>query len=117
MASHPPPDPPPALPPEDLYESREALLLSINAWAASHGCAFVTGRSIKYKLNKRVVTYAYDRSGRAVDHGTDGGVHGPPVNRRPVHRVLGGLVLDELHGPPPQRLKRRCRLQWHMRSE
>jgi hypothetical protein len=62
MASRTPP-----LPPEAEYESREVLLRSINAWAASHGCAFITGRSNKEASGRRRVFYACDRSGRLPD--------------------------------------------------
>lgn len=35
------------LPPEGNYQLRVALLQAINAWAATRGYVFVTGRSIK----------------------------------------------------------------------
>jgi MULE transposase domain/Zinc knuckle len=52
------------LPPERNYESRDALFKSINAWAATKGYAFTTGKSKKEKTGKQTVTYACDRSCR-----------------------------------------------------
>jgi hypothetical protein len=67
MASLPPEAPrPPCLPPEAVYDSREALLQSINAWAALNGCAFVTGRS-KRESGKLKVFYTCDRFGLLAD--------------------------------------------------
>jgi hypothetical protein len=52
------------LPPEGDYESRDALIKSINAWAAARGYAFVTGRSTKEKTGRQTVTYTCDRACR-----------------------------------------------------
>jgi hypothetical protein len=52
------------LPPERDYESRDALFASINAWAATRGYAFTTGKSTSTKSGKKIVTYACDRSCR-----------------------------------------------------
>jgi hypothetical protein len=49
------------LPLECDYESREALLIAINAWATPRGYAFVTGKSTKTPSGRRKVTYACDR--------------------------------------------------------
>ncbi|KAI8710713.1 hypothetical protein NCS52_01552300 [Fusarium sp. LHS14.1] len=49
------------LPPEGEYESREALFEAINAWAATKGYAFITGRSTKEKTGRRTITYICDR--------------------------------------------------------
>ena len=49
------------LPPEAIYESREALFRSINVWAAAKGYAFSTGKSTKEKSGRITVTYACDR--------------------------------------------------------
>jgi len=40
------------LPPEGYFESREALFVSINAWAKSRGYEFTTQRSIRELLNR-----------------------------------------------------------------
>jgi hypothetical protein len=50
------------LPPERNYESRDALFKSINAWAATKGYAFTTGKSTKSTSGRWKVTYACDRS-------------------------------------------------------
>ena len=60
------------LPPEAEYESRNALVAAINAWAAPRGYAFVTARSSKEKTSrgktgKLTVTYACDRHCRPPD--------------------------------------------------
>jgi hypothetical protein len=52
------------VPPEGDYESRDALVKSINAWAAPRGYAFVTGRSTKEKTGKQTITYKCDRACR-----------------------------------------------------
>lgn len=49
------------LPPEEKYESREALFQSINAWAAPRGYAFINGRSTKERSGKQTITYTCDR--------------------------------------------------------
>jgi hypothetical protein len=49
------------LPPEGEFESREALFEAINAWAATRGYAFITGRSTKEKTGRRTITYMCDR--------------------------------------------------------
>ncbi len=49
------------LPPEAIYDSRDALFRSINAWAAARGYAFSTGKSTKEKSGRVTVTYACDR--------------------------------------------------------
>ena len=50
------------LPPEAVYESREALFKAINSWAKTRGYAFSTQRSTKEKNGKLTVIYACDRS-------------------------------------------------------
>ena len=50
-----------SLPPEAIYDSRDALFKSINAWAAPRGYAFSTGKSTKEKSGRMTVTYACDR--------------------------------------------------------
>lgn len=52
------------LPPERDYGSRDALFASINAWAATKGYAFSTGRSTKEKSGRQTITYICDRSCR-----------------------------------------------------
>jgi len=49
------------LPPESEYESREAIFEAINAWAATRGYAFITGRSTKEKTGRRTIPYMCDR--------------------------------------------------------
>ncbi|EXK23262.1 hypothetical protein FOMG_19959 [Fusarium oxysporum f. sp. melonis 26406] len=49
------------LPPEGEFESREALFEAINAWAATRGYGFITGRSTKEKTGRRTITYMCDR--------------------------------------------------------
>ena len=55
------------LPPEAVYESRDALFKAINAWAAPRGYAFTTGRSKKEVTGRHTVTYACDRCSRPPD--------------------------------------------------
>ncbi|KAL5606133.1 uncharacterized protein BROUX77_003326 [Berkeleyomyces rouxiae] len=55
------------LPPEQDYDSRDALFKSINSWAVSRGYAFTTGRSTKEKSGRLTITYACDRSCRPPD--------------------------------------------------
>lgn len=55
------------LPPECDYASREALLASINEWAAARGYAFISRRSTREKSGKITVTYACDRNCRPPD--------------------------------------------------
>jgi len=55
--------PPNCLPPEAIFESREALFRSINTWASSKGYAFVTLRS-KREGGCLKVVYACDRSSK-----------------------------------------------------
>jgi hypothetical protein len=50
------------LPPEAIYESREALFKAINAWAKTRGYAFTTQRSTKEKSGNMTIIYACDRS-------------------------------------------------------
>ncbi|KAJ0128476.1 hypothetical protein HZ326_28426 [Fusarium oxysporum f. sp. albedinis] len=57
------PFPSDCLPPEGEFESREALFEAINAWAATRGYAFITGRSTKEKTGRRTITYMCDRRG------------------------------------------------------
>ncbi|KAJ2975527.1 hypothetical protein NQ176_g5473 [Zarea fungicola] len=62
------PFPDDCLPPEDEYSSREALYAAINAWAASRGYAFVTGRSRKTPNGRQQVVFSCDRgAGRTPD--------------------------------------------------
>ncbi|KJZ70430.1 hypothetical protein HIM_10168 [Hirsutella minnesotensis 3608] len=56
------------LAPEAQFDSREALLASINAWAAPRGYAFTTSKSTTETSGKRTVTYACDRAGRPGAH-------------------------------------------------
>lgn len=49
------------LPLEQDYESKDALIASINAWAKTKGYAFITGRSTKEKTSRRTITYTCDR--------------------------------------------------------
>ena len=49
------------LPPENEYESRDALYESVNAWAATRGSAFISGRSTRERSGKQTVTYMCDR--------------------------------------------------------
>ena len=51
------------LPPEALYNSREALFRAINDWAKDKGYAFSTGKSKTTESGRRIVTYACDRCG------------------------------------------------------
>jgi len=50
------------LPPEQYFESRQALFESINTWAKPRGYAFITQRSTKEKNGTSTVIYACDRS-------------------------------------------------------
>jgi hypothetical protein len=50
------------LPPEGIYDSREALLLSINSWAKLRGYAFTTGKSSKTPNGRVKVVFACDRN-------------------------------------------------------
>lgn len=50
------------LPPEQYYDSREALFVSINTWATTRGYAFIARRSTKEKNGKSTITCACDRS-------------------------------------------------------
>lgn len=50
------------LPPEGLYESREALLTAINSWAKPRGYAFTTGKSTKTPNGRVKVVFACDRN-------------------------------------------------------
>lgn len=50
------------LPPEQDYESREALATAINTWAAARGYAFITRKSTTKSSGRKIVTYACDRS-------------------------------------------------------
>ena len=50
------------LPPQQNYDSKEALFTSINAWAMARGYAFISRRSTKEKNGKYTITYACDRS-------------------------------------------------------
>ena len=52
------------LPPEAYFESRQALIQSINAWALPRGYAFVMKKSVKERDGRTTVTYACDRSRR-----------------------------------------------------
>ncbi|KAL2126963.1 hypothetical protein VTI74DRAFT_11556 [Chaetomium olivicolor] len=52
------------LPPEGIFETREALFESINAYAKPRGYAFITQRSIREKTGRLTIFYAYDRSRR-----------------------------------------------------
>ncbi|KAJ0127948.1 Choline dehydrogenase [Fusarium oxysporum f. sp. albedinis] len=44
------------LPPEQEYESRDALFKAINDWAAHRGYAFMTGRSTVEKSGRQTIT-------------------------------------------------------------
>jgi hypothetical protein len=50
------------LPLGQSYESRDALLSSINVWAATRGYAFTTGKSTRGKSSRQTVPYVYGRS-------------------------------------------------------
>ncbi|KAL2889052.1 mutator-like element transposase [Ceratocystis lukuohia] len=50
------------LPPEGIYESREALFAAANAWAKPRGYAFTTGKSKKTKNGRTKVVVACDRT-------------------------------------------------------
>ncbi|EED17401.1 Mutator-like element transposase, putative [Talaromyces stipitatus ATCC 10500] len=50
------------LPPESIYDSREALFESINTWAAVRGYAFIARRSTKEKNGRSTITFACDRA-------------------------------------------------------
>ena len=52
------------LPPENIYDSRNALFEAINAWAITRGYAFTTGKSTTEKSGRMTVTYACDRGRR-----------------------------------------------------
>lgn len=58
------------LPPEGEYESRDATLKAINAWAAPRGYAFINGRSTKEKSGRQTVTYLCDRRSKPPDTST-----------------------------------------------
>ena len=60
-----------SLPPEYIYESRDALVKSINEWAATRGYAFVTGRSHKEKTGRLTITYTCDRACKPPDASKD----------------------------------------------
>ncbi|KAJ3568926.1 hypothetical protein NPX13_g6253 [Xylaria arbuscula] len=55
------------LPPENEFESQDALFKAINTWASPRGYAFVVGRSTKEKTGRLTITYLCDRGGRAPD--------------------------------------------------
>lgn len=50
------------LPSEGVYESRESLLIAINAWAKPRGYAFTTGKSSKTPNGRVKVVFACDRN-------------------------------------------------------
>jgi len=50
------------LPPEGIYESREALFTAINSWAKPRGYAFTTGKSAKTSNGRLKVFFACDRN-------------------------------------------------------
>ncbi|KAL2887053.1 mutator-like element transposase [Ceratocystis lukuohia] len=50
------------LPPEGIYESRQALFAAANAWAKPRGYAFTTGKSRKTKNGRTKVVVACDRT-------------------------------------------------------
>ncbi|KAL2885279.1 mutator-like element transposase [Ceratocystis lukuohia] len=50
------------LPPEGIYESREALFAAANAWAKPRGYAFTTGKSKKTNNGRTKVVVACDRT-------------------------------------------------------
>lgn len=50
------------LPPQQNYDTQEALFTSINAWAKFRGYAFILRRSTKEKNGKYTITYACDRA-------------------------------------------------------
>lgn len=62
------------LPPQQNYDSKEALFISINTWAMARGYAFISRRSTKEKNGKHTITYACDRSCL------------PPTNKDEKHR-------------------------------
>ena len=49
------------LPPESVYESRDALFEAITAWSKSRGYAFTTARSQRSTNGRITVTYACDK--------------------------------------------------------
>lgn len=49
------------LPPEQYYDSREALFVSINTCATTRGYAFIARRLSKEKNRKSTITYACDQ--------------------------------------------------------
>ena len=49
------------LPPERVYDSRNALFEGINSWAITRGYAFTTGKSTTEKSGRITVTFACDR--------------------------------------------------------
>lgn len=57
------------LPPEGDYDTRDALLAAINAWAIPRGYVFTTAKSTKERSGKRTVTYICDRGGQNPDRG------------------------------------------------
>jgi hypothetical protein len=50
------------LPPEGIYESREALFAAVNAWAKHRGYAFTCGKSYKTPNGRTKVVVACDRN-------------------------------------------------------
>ena len=52
------------LPPERVYDSRNALFEGINSWAITRGYAFTTGKSTTEKSGRITVTFACDRCSR-----------------------------------------------------
>jgi hypothetical protein len=50
------------LPPEGVYDTREAVLAAINSWAKPRGYAFTTGRSTKTSNGRVKVVFACDRN-------------------------------------------------------
>jgi hypothetical protein len=50
------------LPPEGIYESREALFTTVNTWAKHRGYAFTSGKSYKTPNGRTKVVVACDRN-------------------------------------------------------
>ncbi|OAQ58241.1 transposase-like protein [Purpureocillium lilacinum] len=60
-----------ALPPEGVYDSREALFKAINEWAKPRGYAFTTGKSSKTPNGRVKVVYACDRNRLPPSHAVE----------------------------------------------
>ncbi|PWI63964.1 hypothetical protein PCL_01917 [Purpureocillium lilacinum] len=60
-----------ALPPEGVYDSREALFKAINEWAKPRGYAFTTGKSSKTPNGRVKIVYACDRNRLPPSHAVE----------------------------------------------